>query len=121
MKGVYGPPAECPRCHGYGSTVTALPHGGRLVVSCRDCLGTGVAEVDKERPIPLRDEETCAEKRTYATRGRAARAVSELRKRGMLVDHPYKCKVCGFFHLTTNRKRKGGRPVNATLSAQEEE
>lgn len=96
-------PEVCPECDGHGVTATHFAPGHRIVGSCCRCRGTGRVFPEHVSPRYAITEEriaTCRRKRAYATRAKAARALARFRQMDVNVTRPYKCQVCGRWHLT---------------------
>lgn len=100
-------PEFCSECDGHGVKATAFAPGHRIVGPCCCCGGRGVVTPE---PVPIRyavtaaREAACRRKRVYRTRAKAARALARFRQLDVNVTRPYKCPVCGYWHLTKQRR-----------------
>lgn len=50
---------------------------------------------------PEHAKRSCLDKRPYGSRNIARDAATKNEKRYGLVFRPYRCSICGYFHLTT--------------------
>lgn len=66
--------------------------------------------------MPYTDpRDACASKVTYRSAKEARRkAIPFYSKSGGIRLYPYKCRICGMFHLTKHKHTKGGRPCRVS-------